>query len=115
MGPTPAGPTLPPTPASGSREQTVLWSPPGTFESKPVRADRNSLAHPPLSFYSGENPRLREVWQSAQGHTAHIKAEEEGEKNLPLTRTHAHPTPGLLHNGHLPFHLALEGPSSPVF
>lgn len=64
-----------PTSPPGSREQTVLWSPQGTFESKTVRAERNSAAHPTPLFYSGKNRRLREFQQSAQGHTA-SKAEK---------------------------------------
>ena len=59
-----------PTPHPGSREQTVLWSPQGTFVSKTVRAERDSRAHRTPSFYRGENPRLREFQQRAQSHTA---------------------------------------------
>lgn len=59
-----------PTPHPGSREQTVLWSPQGTFESKTVRAERDSRAHRTPSFYRGENPRLRDFQQRAQSHTA---------------------------------------------
>lgn len=47
-------PPLPPT----SMEQTVLWSPQGTSESKTVRAEKNSIVHPTSSFYSGKNSRL---------------------------------------------------------
>lgn len=47
-------PPLPPT----SMEQTVLWSPQGTSESKTVRAEKNSIVHPTPSFHSGKNSRL---------------------------------------------------------
>lgn len=63
-------PAAPPPISPGSREQAGLWSPQGTFESKTVIAGRNSIAHPTPSFDGGENTRLEEVQQRAQGHTA---------------------------------------------
>ena len=98
-----------PTPYPGSREQTVLWSPQGTFESKTVRAVRNSIAHPTPSFYQGENPRLREVQRRAQSHTA-CQGREGTRKMHHWLPADAHPTPWLLQNCHLPFCLPLPRP-----
>lgn len=88
----------------------MLWSPQRTFESKTVRDERNSIAHPTPSFYSGKTPRLREVEQSTQGHTACQGRGRAREKNQ---RTSI-PLCGYCTRGLSLAVLPDQGPSSPV-
>lgn len=92
----------------------MLWSPWRTFESKSVRAKRNSVAHLTPSFYRGEKAGLREVWQCPQGHTAH---QVQRTRKTPVTDSQAMPFP--LH-GYSRTDISLpvfshQGPSSPQF
>lgn len=103
-----------PTPYPGSREQTVLWSPQGTFESKPVRAVRNSIAHPTPSFYQGET-QGSERFSKELKVTQHAKAGKGQEKCITGSQLMPIPLHGYSRTATSLSAFPYQGPSSLIF